>query len=76
MEKKKLAIVGCGKLGEIVANAYINGLLNEYKLVGVYSRTTESAESLVEKVNQAMNKDDCLGLLRANILRLASVRTR
>lgn len=60
MEKKKLAIVGCGKLGEIVANAYINGLLNEYKLVGVYSRTTESAESLVEKVNQAMNKDDCL----------------
>ena len=58
-----MAIVGCGKLGEIVENAYINGLLNEYKLVGVYSRTTESAESLVEKVNQAMNKDDCVNYL-------------
>lgn len=60
MTKKKFAIVGCGKLGTIVANAYINGLLDEYKLIGVYSRTKESAEKLAEKVNLAKNNDDCL----------------
>ena len=60
MTKKKLAIVGCGKLGEIVANASINRLLDEYELIGVFSRTIESAERLAEKVNQAKNNDDCL----------------
>ncbi len=60
MTKKKLAIVGCGKLGEIVANGYINGLLKEYELIGVYSRTVESAERLAEKVNQTKSSDDCM----------------
>lgn len=58
--KKKFAILGCGKLGEIVANGYINGLLDEYDLIGVYSRTTVSAERLADKVNKAKNNDNCL----------------
>lgn len=36
---KTLAIVGCGKLGRIVARAVREGLLPEYRLVAAYSRT-------------------------------------
>ena len=43
---KKLAIYGCGKLGRIVAMAVANGLLPEYELVGLYSRTQASAQRL------------------------------
>ena len=42
----KLAIVGCGRLGAIVANAVADGLLPEYELVGLFSRTTERAVGL------------------------------
>lgn len=48
---KKLAIVGCGKLGKIVADAVINGILKEYELTGVYSRTAEKAQSIAASVN-------------------------
>lgn len=34
MEQKKLALVGCGFLGGIVADAYAKGLLEGYELVG------------------------------------------
>jgi aspartate dehydrogenase len=43
---KKLAIAGCGKLSQIVVQALNNGLLDEYSLCAVYSRTKESAEKL------------------------------
>ena len=33
--KTKFGIVGCGFLGNIVANAWKNGLLEDYELVGV-----------------------------------------
>lgn len=36
---KTLAIVGCGKLGKIVAKAVKEGYLPEYKLIAAYSRT-------------------------------------
>lgn len=36
---KTLAIVGCGKLGKIVARAVNEGYLPEYKLIAAYSRT-------------------------------------
>ena len=42
--KTKFGIVGCGFLGGIVANAWKNGLLPDYELVGVTSRTRASAE--------------------------------
>ena len=44
----RLVIVGCGRLGTIVADAVAQGLLPEYELVGLYSRTTKRAEALGE----------------------------
>ena len=37
--KTKFGIVGCGFLGGIVANAWKNGLLADYELVGLTSRS-------------------------------------
>ena len=44
--KTKFGIVGCGFLGNIVADAWKNGLLPDYELVGVTSRTRASAEKI------------------------------
>ena len=49
---KKLAIVGCGKLGKIVADAVIKGILKEYELTGVYSRTIDKAEAIAQSINE------------------------
>lgn len=49
MSKKKLGILGCGKLNTIVAEATVNGILEEYEIIGVYSRTRKSAEALADK---------------------------
>lgn len=57
--KKKLAIVGCGKLAGIVTDALLNGLLPDYQLIGVYSRTKEKADRLAEKVNKAHENSGC-----------------
>ena len=45
---KTFAIAGCGHLGKIVREAYINGLLKDYKLIAAYSRKAEDAEMLVK----------------------------
>ena len=47
---KKLVIVGCGYLANIIADAYLNELLPLYDLVGVYSRTSSKATLLSEKI--------------------------
>ncbi len=52
MSMKKLVIVGCGHLAEIVADAIIGGILPEYELVGVYSRTVEKAVYLANKMQR------------------------
>lgn len=49
---KKLAIVGCGYLAEIVTDALINGLLPEYDLTGVYSRTASKAGRIAKKMQK------------------------
>ena len=49
---KKLVIVGCGRLAEIVADAVVKGLLPDYNLVGVYSRTASKAAHIVNKMQQ------------------------
>ena len=48
----KLVIVGCGWLADIVADAVVNGLLPEYDLVGVYSRTAAKTDRLAAKMEQ------------------------
>ena len=49
---KKLVLVGCGRLAGIVAEAVVKGLLPDYELVGVYSRTVAKAENLAAKLQQ------------------------
>jgi aspartate dehydrogenase len=49
---KKLVIVGCGRLAEIVSDAVLNGILPEYDLVGTYSRTAAKAERIANKMQQ------------------------
>lgn len=49
---KKLVIFGCGHLADIVVDAVINGLLPDYDLVGVYSRTTSKMEHVVSKMER------------------------
>ena len=50
---KKLAIMGCGRLSTIVVEAVIGGLLPEYQLVGVLSRSAEKAQRLADKMNNS-----------------------
>lgn len=47
---KRLVIVGCGRLGTIVAEAAAAGLLPDYELVGLFSRTFEKTARLAAKM--------------------------
>ena len=47
---KRFVIMGCGFLGGIVADAYAKGLLPDYELLGVASRTKASAQALADRV--------------------------
>lgn len=51
--KLRLGIVGCGRLGAIIAEAVAKGYLPEYELVGCYSRTFASAERLAMTMAEA-----------------------
>lgn len=51
MEKKTLAIIGCGRLAALITDAYNNNLLPEFELVATYSRSKEKAQHIAEKVN-------------------------
>lgn len=59
MEIKTLAIVGCGKLAEIVVDAIIKGLLPNYRLIGAVSRTLERAQYLSDKINSSQKDIQC-----------------
>ncbi len=48
--KTRFAILGAGKLGSIVARAWRAGKMPEYELVGIFSRTADSAQALAEEV--------------------------
>ena len=73
--KTKFGIVGCGFLGNIVADAWKNGLLPDYELVGVTSRTRASAEKTAETVGCAVcdDVDALLALQPEYIVETASV---
>lgn len=55
--KKTFAIAGCGFLGGIVADAYLKGLLPDYELIGVLSRTMEDAVAVSAKADCALCAD-------------------
>lgn len=50
---RKLAIAGCGKLGGIVAEAVAKGLLPDYTLTGLFSRTADKALALARRMESA-----------------------
>ena len=73
--KTKFGIVGCGFLGNIVADAWKKGLLEDYELVGVTSRTFASAEKTAASVGCAAcaDVDALLALEPEYIVETASV---
>ena len=73
--KKTFAIAGCGFLGNIVADAYCAGLLADYELIGVFSRTLEDAAAASRKADCALcaNMDTLLSMKPDYIVECASV---
>lgn len=63
---KKLVIVGCGRLAEIVSDAVVKGILPDYELVGTYSRSKEKAEKIANKMQQ--NGRECVACTTMNEL--------
>ena len=53
MKMNKLAIVGCGKLADIIVESIIRGLLPDYQLIALVSRTQEKAISLADKIRSS-----------------------
>lgn len=56
---KKLAIVGCGKLANIVVDALLNNQLPEYTIIGVYSRTPDKMQKITNKLKHVDGKFNC-----------------
>jgi len=76
---KKLVIFGCGYLADIVVEAIVDGLLPDYELVGVYSRTEAKAQRIVSIMKQygkscvaCTNLDDLLALKPDYLVETAS----
>lgn len=51
MNKIRFGICGSGHLATIVANCWLNGMLEEYELVGIYGRNHETCKALADKCN-------------------------
>lgn len=75
MGKLRLGILGTGFLSEIVADAWKNGLLKGYELVGVMGRNEKTASALAEKMGCAACKsvDELLALKPDYVAEAASV---
>lgn len=56
---KTLAIVGCGKLAKIIVEALSSGLLEDYQLIGTYSRTFTKAEFIANYIKPSENDYKC-----------------
>lgn len=53
MSKLKLALIGCGKLNEIVAESQKKGYLKDYEIVAVLGRNEKRAKEFAAKYNCA-----------------------
>jgi aspartate dehydrogenase len=58
---KKLAIIGCGNLANIVVDAIIDGILPNYQLIGAMSRTLAKANDVANKINNSQIDYRCKG---------------
>lgn len=75
MEKLKLGLLGSGYLSGIVAQAWLDGLLDEYELVGIYGRNPETTGAMAGKIGckACSNIDELLALKPDYIAEAASV---
>ena len=73
--KIRFGIVGCGFLGNIVANAWKDGFLEDYELVGVTSRSQESRDKTAAETGCRSCRDlaELLSLEPEYIVEAASV---
>ena len=73
--KIRFGIVGCGFLGNIIANAWKDGFLEDYELVGVTSRTQESRDKTAAETGCKSCRDlaELLSLEPEYIVEAASV---
>lgn len=74
---KKIAVIGCGFLGTIVAEACVKGLLEGYELAGAMSRDFGKARALTDMAGgqACRNLEELLELEPDFVLEMASVET-
>ena len=74
--KKKLVIMGAGKLATIIATCWKEGKMPAYDLIGIYSRTEEKAKLLAESVgtNYTTDKEEFLSWNADIVAEAASVQ--
>lgn len=70
----RVAVMGCGKLGSIIARGIRDGKVKDCSLVGVFSRNRESAEALAESCGcvACTRLEDLLALRPEYILEAAT----
>lgn len=76
MAKLKLALLGCGYLNEIVANALKDGFLPEYELIAVMGSDPEKVKAFAERhaCRACTNIDELLALKPDYVAEAASVQ--
>ena len=74
MKKKSLAIIGCGRLAQIVVDALRRGMLEEYELVALYSRSLSKAQAIADQIPAQVctNVDELLAAKPEFIVETAS----
>lgn len=75
MSRLKMGILGSGYLGGIITDAWINGYLDEYELVGIAGRNEEKTKALAKKAGcrPCADVDELLALKPDYIAEAASV---
>ena len=73
-QKKRLGIIGCGYLGNILMDAWKEGLLPDYEIAGVLGRSREKASAMAAKASCPVCKTigDLLGLAPDYVAEMAS----
>ena len=76
MNKKRLGILGSGYLSGIVVDAWKQGLLEDYEIVGVMGRTPETVSEMAKKAGCAacLTLDELLAQKPDYIAEAASVQ--
>lgn len=76
MKKLKLGVIGCGYLGNIIVDACLNGLLEEYELVGVMGKSPSKVQETAKRAGCAtcFTAEELLALKPDYIAEAASIQ--